>query len=139
MDEEEFVNQILKDRIENKLSSRKEIEELNDKILFDIYRNYMNYEQNKENLINSRKKLKDYYFSNNNFSPGEYVKYINTKYFYDLKIHKGGFIRSIEGKMVRLVNGNNFWSVDMDKTKLFTKLNQEQLIKLIIIETFEEN
>ena len=139
MDEEEFVNQILRDRIDSKLSSRKEIEELNDKILFDIYRNYMNYEQNKENLINSRKKLKDYYFSNNNFSPGEYVKYINTKYFYDLKIHKGGFIRSIEGKMVRLVNGNNFWSVDMDKTKLFTKLNQEQLIKLIIIETFEEN
>lgn len=139
MDEEKFVNQILRDRIESKLSSRKEIEEVNDKILFDIYRNYMNYEQNKENLVKSREKLKDYYFSNNNFSPGEYVKYINTKYFYDLKIHKGGFIRSIEGKMVRLVNGNNFWSVDMDKTKLFTKLNQEQLIKLIIIETFEEN
>ena len=138
MDEEEFVNQILKDRIENKLSSRKEIEELNDKILFDIYRNYMNYEQNKENLINSRKKLKDYYYSNNNFTPGEYVKYINTKYFYDLKIHKGGFIRSIDGNMIRLVNGNNFWSVDFTKTKLFTKLNQEQLIKLIIIETFEE-
>ena len=138
MDEEEFVNQILRDRIDNKLSSRKEIEELNDKILFDIYRNYMNYEQNKENLINSRKKLKDYYYSNNNFTPGEYVKYINTKYFYDLKIHKGGFIRSIDGNMIRLVNGNNFWSVDFTKTKLFTKLNQEQLIKLIIIETFEE-
>ena len=138
MDEEDFVNQILRDRIDNKLSSRKEIEELNDKILFDIYRNYMNYEQNKENLINSRKKLKDYYYSNNNFTPGEYVKYINTKYFYDLKIHKGGFIRSIDGNMIRLVNGNNFWSVDFTKTKLFTKLNQEQLIKLIIIETFEE-
>ena len=138
MDEEEFVNQILRDRIDSKLSSRKEIEELNDKILFDIYRNYMNYEQNKENLINSRKKLKDYYYSNNNFTPGEYVKYINTKYFYDLKIHKGGFIRSIDGNMIRLVNGNNFWSVDFTKTKLFTKLNQEQLIKLIIIETFEE-
>lgn len=138
MDEEDFVNQILRDRIDNKLSSRKEIEELNDKILFDIYRNYMNYEQNKENLINSRKKLKDYYYSNNNFTLGEYVKYINTKYFYDLKIHKGGFIRSIDGNMIRLVNGNNFWSVDFTKTKLFTKLNQEQLIKLIIIETFEE-
>jgi len=139
MDEEAFVNQILKDRIENKLSSRKEIEEVNDKILFDIYRNYMNYEKNKENLINSREKLKDYYYSNNNFSSGEYVKYINTKYFYDLKIHKGGFIRDIEGDMVRLVNGKNFWSVNMKKTKLFTKLNQEQLIKLIIIETFEDN
>ena len=61
MDEEQFVNQILKDRTENKISSRKEIEELNDKILFDIYKNYMNYDKNKENLVNSKEKLKDYY------------------------------------------------------------------------------
>ena len=139
MDEEKFISNILKDRIQNKISSRKEIQEVNDKILFDIYSNYMNYKNNNENLINSREKLKDYYFSGNNFSPGEYVKYINTKYFYDLKIHKGGFIREVDGKMLRLVNGRNFWSVDMDKIKIFTKLNEEQLLKLIIIDTFEEN
>ena len=139
MDEEKFISNILKDRIQNKISSRKEIQEVNDKILFDIYGNYMNYKNNNENLINSREKLKDYYFSGNNFSPGEYVKYINTKYFYDLKIHKGGFIREVDGKMLRLVNGRNFWSVDMDKIKIFTKLNEEQLLKLIIIDTFEEN
>lgn len=138
MDEEEFVAQILKDRLSNKLSSSKEIHELNDKILVEIYGNYMNYDKNKENLVDSRKKLKEYYFSNNNFSKGEYITYINSKYFYDLKIHKGGFIREIDGKMVRLVNGRSFWSVDMEKTRIFTKLTKEQKIKLIIIDTFEE-
>lgn len=138
MDEEEFVAQILKDRLENKLSSSKEIHELNDKILVEIYGNYMNYDKNKENLVDSREKLKEYYFSNNNFSKGEYITYINSKYFYDLKIHKGGFIREIDGKMVRLVNGRSFWSVDMEKTRIFTKLTKEQKIKLIIIDTFEE-
>ena len=47
MDEEQFVAVFLKDRVENKLSSSKEIHELNDKILVDIYSNYMNYEKNK--------------------------------------------------------------------------------------------
>ena len=138
MDEEEFVAQILKDRIENKISSRKEILELNDKILIEIYSNYMNYEKNKENLVNTREKLKEYYYSNNKFNPGEYVTYINSKYFYDLRIHKGGFIREIDGKMLRLMNGRNFWSIDMEKTRIFTKLSKEQKIKLIIVDTFEE-
>ncbi len=139
MDEEEFVQKILQDRFDNKISSKKEIQEINDKILFDIYRNYMNYEKNKENLKNSRNKLQDYYYSSNTFTPGEYVKYINTKYFYDLKIHKGGFIREIDGKMLKLMNGRNFWSVDMEKTKIFTKLNEEQKLKLIIIDAFEDD
>jgi hypothetical protein len=139
MDEENFVKQILEDRIEDKISSRKEIQDINDKLLFDIYCNYMNYEKNKDNLVNSRDKLKDYYYSCNQFAKGEYVKYINTKYFYDLRIHKGGFIRDIDGKMLRLINGRNFWSVDMEKTKIFTKLNKEQLLKLIILETYEDN
>ena len=138
MDEEEFVAGILKDRVENKLSSSKEIHELNDKILVDIYSNYVNYDKNKENLISAREKLKEYYYSNNNFSKGEYVTYINPKYFYDLRIHKGGFITSIEDNMLRLVNGRSVWGVDMKKIRIFTKLNKEQKLKLIIIDTFEE-
>ena len=39
--------------------------------------------------------------------------------------------------MLKLMNGRNFWSVDMEKTKIFTKLNEEQKLKLIIIDTFE--
>ena len=138
MDEEEFVASILKDRVENKLSSTKEIMDLNDRILVDIYGNYMKYEKNKQNLIESREKLKEYYYSNNNFSKGEYVTYINPKYFYDLRIHKGGFITSIEDNMLRLVNGRSVWGVDMKKNRIFTKLNKEQKLKLIIIDTFEE-
>tara|TARA_B100000963_G_C22270498_1_gene512551 strand:- start:9 stop:425 length:417 start_codon:yes stop_codon:yes gene_type:complete len=138
MDEEEFVASILKDRVQNKLSSTKEIHELNDKILVDIYSNYMNYDRNKENLISAREKLKEYYYSNNNFSKGEYVTYINPKYFYDLRLHKGGFITDIEGDMVRLVNGRSVWGVDMKKIRIFTKLNKDQKLKLIIIDTFEE-
>ena len=49
MDEDKFVQEILQDRYDNKISSKKEIQEINDKILFDIYCNYMNYEGNKEN------------------------------------------------------------------------------------------
>ena len=138
MDEEEFVASILKDRVENKLSSTKEIHELNDRILVDIYSNYMNYEKNKENLVSAREKLKEYYYSNNNFSKGEYVTYINPKYFYDLRIHKGGFVTSIEGNILRLVNGRSVWGVDMKKIRIFTKLNEDQKLKLIIIDTFEE-
>ena len=138
MDEEEFVASILKDRVDNKLSSTKEIHELNDKILVDIYSTYMNYDRNKENLISAREKLKEYYYSNNNFSKGEYVTYINPKYFYDLRLHKGGFITDIEGDMVRLVNGRSVWGVDMKKIRIFTKLNKDQKLKLIIIDTFEE-
>merc|ERR1712166_812320 len=126
MDEEEFITEILKDRVENKLSSRKEILELTDKILVDIYSNYMKYEKNNENLIKSRTRLNDYYFSNNNFSKGEFITYINGKYFYDLRIHKGGFIRDIDGEMLRLVNGKSIWSVNMTHVHIFTKMNKEQ-------------
>ena len=138
MDEEEFVASILKDRVENKLSSTKEIHELNDRILVDIYSSYMNYEKNKDNLVSAREKLKEYYYSNNNFSKGEYVTYINPKYFYDLRIHKGGFVTSIEGNILRLVNGRSVWGVDIKKIRIFTKLNEDQKLKLIIIDTFEE-
>ena len=137
MDEKEFITQVLKDRISDKLSSRKEILELNDSILFKIYSDYMNYPKNKENLIKSRERLKDYYYSNNNISKGEYVTYINPKYFYDLRIHKGGFVREINKKIVKLVNGNILWNINLDKVQLFTKLSKEQKIKLIIIDSFE--
>jgi hypothetical protein len=138
MDEDEFVNNILNDRVENKLSSSKEILELNDKLLVDIYSNYMSYDKNKENLIKSRTRLNDYYFSNNNFNKGEFITYINSKYFYDLRIHKGGFIREIDGDILKLVNGSNIWSINMNNVLIFTKLNKEQKLKLIIINTFEE-
>ena len=114
MDEEEFVAQILKDRVENKLSSKKEIQILNDNILVEIYSNYMKYNKNEENLVKSRARLQDYYFSNNNFSKGDYVTYINGKYFYDLRIHKGGFVREINDEMLRLVNGNSIWSININ-------------------------
>jgi|TARA_B110001469_G_scaffold55268_1_gene53373 hypothetical protein len=138
MDEEEFVAQILKDRVENKLSSKKEIQILNDNILVEIYSNYMKYNKNEENLVKSRARLQDYYFSNNNFSKGDYVTYINGKYFYDLRIHKGGFVREINDEMLRLVNGNSIWSININKVRIFTKLNKEQKLKLIIIDTLEE-
>ena len=138
MDEEQFVAEILQDRVNNKLSSSKEIHELNDKILVNIFSNYMNYERNRENLISAREKLKEYYYSNNNFTKGEYVTYINPKYFYDLRLHKGGFITDIDGDMLRLKNGRSFWGVNMKKTRIFTKLNKDQKLKLIIIDTFEE-
>ena len=138
MDEEEFVAQILKDRVENKLSSKKEIQILNDNILVEIYSNYMKYNKNEENLVKSRARLQDYYFSNNKFSKGDYVTYINGKYFYDLRIHKGGFVREINDEMLRLVNGNSIWSININKVRIFTKLNKEQKLKLIIIDTLEE-
>ena len=56
----------------------------------------------------------------------------------DLRLHKGGFIIDIEGDMVRLVNGRSVWGVDMKKIRIFTKLNKDQKLKLIIIDTFEE-
>lgn len=137
MDEKEFITQVLKDRITDKLSSSKEILDLNDNILFKIYSDYIKYPKNKENLINSRERLKEYYFSNNNITKGEYVTYINPKYFYDLKIHKGGFVLSVNKNIIKLVNGNNFWSVNTDDIYIFTKLSKEQKIKLIIIDSFE--
>ena len=66
----------------------------------------MNYEQNKENLKIVGKITRLLLFCNT--FTREYVKYINTKYFYDLKIHKGGFIREIDGNMLKLMNGRNF-------------------------------
>ena len=64
--------------------------------------------------------------------------HINSKYFYDLRIHKGGFVREIDGDILKLVNGSNIWSINMNNVLIFTKLNKEQKLKLIIINTFEE-
>ena len=79
-----------------------------------------------------------FWISNNNFSKGDYVTYIDGKYFYDLRIHKGGFVREINDEMLRLVNGNSIWSININKVRIFTKLNKEQKLKLIIIDTLEE-
>ena len=74
----ELVQNILKNRRENKLQSKEEITNDIQVVVYQVYRDVINYESNKINLQNTLEKLQNY----------KYCKEI-------LDLKKGDYIRSV--------------------------------------------
>ena len=67
---------------------------------------------------------------------GDFIRYINPKYFYDIKLAKGGFISKIyeeEGK-IQIKDNNKIYNLKFENFIFFKKLTKEDIIKLTIID-----
>jgi|TARA_B110000261_G_C12893961_1_gene281597 hypothetical protein len=139
----EIVQYILQNRRENKLMSRVEIEEEKKMKVVDIYGEFIDFETNKENVYQTLDKLQNYRYCKTikDIDKGNYIRYLNAKYFYDIKLNPGGFIENIDykKKLVTLVNKNKYYKIKFIDNIIFVKLTEEDLLKLNIIEILEKN
>ena len=142
MDPNDLVNLILQEKENETLKTK---EETNNEIkikLYNLYKEYLDFEVNKDNFRDSYSKLEDEYkyIEMDDIYLGTFVRHINDKYFYDIKLAKGGFVSTIdyENRSIRLKNGNSVYKISVDETLLFEKLNEDDKIKQMIIEALDD-
>lgn len=132
-----LVKLILSEQKKNNTKNFNEIKlELN-LVLGNIFEKYLIYENNVENLKEIKEKLNEYQYARfEDLNKGDFIRYINPKYFNDIKLAKGGFISEInddEGK-IQIIDNNKIYNLKFANFIFFKKLNKEDIIKLTILE-----
>ena len=137
--EDELIKEILLDIKKNKLKTKKEIDEEKKIILNNIYDKFMYYEINKTNKKNTYDNLKGYkYINYKDLNDGDYIKFLNEKYFYNITINKGGFISNINDDFVEIINNNNYNKIKIDENIFFKKIEKDEEVKLMILENISK-
>ena len=140
MDDEILIREILNDIKINKLKTIEEIEEEKKIILENIYDKFFFYDINKKNKEETSKRLEEYkYIDSNNLNRGDYIMYINEKYFYNITLNKGGFITKIdvENNILEIINNNIYSKIKIDTNIFFKKIDRDESIKLSILENLK--
>ena len=70
---------------------------------------------------------------------GDYIRFLNTKHFYDIKLNIGGFIENIENNLLSIINNNKYYKIKFNNNSIYKKLTEEDLVKLEIIDILEKN
>ena len=136
-----LVLEILKDIQSEKIKTKEEIQQEIKLKLYQVYKPFLNFTANQDNFSTTYEKLKGYHFiEGRDASEGDYLRYINPKYFYDLQLMKGGFVSSLnlKKKQITLVNGNKVIKIKYPDLCLFRKLDEGDLIKQQILETLHD-
>ena len=132
-----LVKLVLQEKTENKIKTFQELKDEKNDILKNLFSKYLYYEINKENFKEIIDKLEDYIYVNledTQLNEGDYIRYINPKFFYDLKLGLGGFVTKIDNNIIQIVNNDKILNIDNEKLLVFKKLNNEDIIKLTILE-----
>lgn len=138
--EDELIRQILEDIKLNKLKTYKEIESEKKIILDNLYEKFLYYPINEKNKNESLENLKEYkYVIENEINHGDYIKFINEKYFYNITLNKGGFVSKIdlEENFIEILNNNVFLKIKIEDNIFFKKISKDENIKLSILENLE--
>ena len=133
-----FVQEILQDIEKQKIKTKEEVKEEIKLKLYELYKPFLKFESNQDNFGETYEKLQGYqYMEANNLDEGDYIRYLNPKYFYDIKLMKGGFISDINKlkKQIVIVNGNKVIKLAYPKLLIFKKLDDGDIIKQKIIES----
>ena len=134
--EDSLVNEILQDIKNDNIKSKEELEQEIKYNLYEIYQPYLTFESNKDNFKESFEKLEGYkYVTISQLEEGRFIRFINPKYFYDIKLQKGGFISQInrKKKIITLINGSDITKIYYPKLKIFMKLNESDRVKQQIL------
>ena len=140
--EDDLVNFLLQEIKENKIKTK---EELNNEIkmnLYNLYKNYLNLEKNKDNFKETYFKLENTYkfVDFKDIEEGRFIRYISNKYFFDIELKRGGFVANIDIKngKIKVINGNKvFYLKIKDNYVFFMKLNEEDKVKQLIAASLE--
>jgi hypothetical protein len=163
-DELDFVNNILNGdngHLESEETDYKTLEEIDEKreeVLFYIYENYLQYDNNKYNLQLYLDSMNDYEYVENyeDLDYGDYIRYPILDDLTDIRMHTGGFIAKIDatnkfgevlphllllkGPRAREVGPFKkivYWNIRKD-TIIFRKLTQDDKLKASIAELLDD-
>ena len=101
----------------------------------NVYRPYILYKQNEENLSKSLSiLLNNYECYNKNviLLPGDYIVYFNMNFKIgnNILLKRGGFIISENKNNIKLLNGNYTWNINKKNSIIFKKLNKNDIFRL---------
>ena len=133
-----FVNEILRDIQNDNIKTKEELTQEIKLRLYQLYKPFLTFESNKDNFRETFEKLDGYkYVSNSDLEEGRYIRYLNTKYFYDIKLQKGGFITDInrKKKIIKLKNGSDIIKIFYSNLTIFMKLNDTDRLKQQLLES----
>ncbi len=141
-DENSLVLDILQDLQTDSIKTEEEIDsELKQKI-YAVFQPFLNFSQNQDNFSEVYQRLKGYqYVLPQDIQEGDYIRYLNPKYFYDIQLMKGGFVSDIvkKKKQITLVNGNKVIKIFYPCMTLFRKLDSGDIIKQKILSSLMED
>ena len=65
--------------------------------------------------------------------------FLNSKYFYNITLNKGGFITKIDNSegIIEIVNNNIYSKIKYNDFIIFRKISDDELLKLLIIENMK--
>ena len=136
--DDSLVNEILQDIQNNKIRTKEELQQEIKLKLYEVYKPFLSFETNQDNFKETYDKLDGYkYVTVSELEEGRYIRFLNTKFFYDIKLQKGGFINSInkKKKLISLINGNKIIKIFYPSITIFMKLNESDRVKQLILES----
>ena len=135
---EDEISRIIEASKNQYIPSLKEINDETKQIINFLFEKYLNYQQNTINKKEAYKILEHYHpIEFKDISKGDFIKYFNDKYFYDVGIKGGGFVVKKNKKMILLKMPLKFITIK-SSNNFFRKLTQEELAKIKIMETLKK-
>lgn len=127
------IDQILSTIKSTEIRNIADIEKERKEKLYYFFQEYLGIEANVSNFKKSLIDLKDYeYIDIDETSNGDYVRYINDRYFYDIELKPGGFVVGRQGDKLILKSDVSLFKV---RSKLFfRKINDERKAKMMLLE-----
>lgn len=136
--DDSLVNEILQDIQNDKIKTKQELQQEIKLKIYEVYKPFLSFDTNQDNFKETYDKLDGYkYATVSELEEGRYIRFLNTKFFYDIKLQKGGFINSInkKKKLISLINGNKIIKIFYPSNTIFMKLNESDRVKQLILES----
>lgn len=139
MDIEKEIDEILESIQPNEVRTFEEIESNLQIGLDRSYENYLCFEKNLKNKILMREKLKNYeYIEKHQVKPSDYVKFVDKRFFFDMVL-SNGLVLKVNDENILIKTYSKFKPLRSITNKhLFRKLTNNELLKITLIETINE-
>ena len=137
MDFEEEINKIL-DTIEySTYGSYQELESQRNLAIDKVFERFMHYDKNIENKEEAIEELENYqYLYIDDLNPGDFVRYFNSKIFYNMKLCLGGIVvnNNYENKGLVLIKSPTKKYLVVKSKIFFKKLKKDDLVKMRLMD-----
>lgn len=139
MDIEKEIDEILESIQPNEVRTFEEIESELQIGLDRSYENFLCFEKNLKNKILMRERLKNYeYIEKQEVKPGDYVKFVDKRFFFDM-ILSNGLVLKVNNDNILIKTYSKFKPLrNITNKHLFRKLTNNELLKITLIETINE-
>ena len=135
---EDEINRILETSKNQYIRTLTEINNETNQLINFLFEKYLNYKQNITNKNEAYQLLETYHpIEFKDISNGDFIKYFDNKYFYDVNIKGGGFVVKKNKKNILIKMPIKYITI-RSSGKFFRKLTQEEMAKIKIMETLKK-